>query len=81
MRILVIEDNEILSRNIVRYFSSRDIFAEIALDGRDGLYKASTKYYDAIILDLNLPSMNGIDICKALREKEKDVAIIMLTSM
>ncbi|NVP17431.1 response regulator transcription factor [Candidatus Gracilibacteria bacterium] len=81
MRILVIEDNEILSRNIVRYFSSRDIFAEIALDGRDGLYKASTKYYDAVILDLNLPSMNGIDICKALREKEKDVAIIMLTSM
>jgi len=35
MRILVIEDNEILSRNIVRYFSSRNIFAEIALDGRD----------------------------------------------
>lgn len=81
MRILVIEDNEILSRNIVRYFSSRNIFAEIALDGRDWLYKASTKYYDAVILDLNLPSMNGIDICKALREKEKDVAIIMLTSM
>ncbi|MDD3793616.1 MAG: response regulator transcription factor [Candidatus Gracilibacteria bacterium] len=81
MRILVIEDNEILSRNIVRYFSSRDIFSEVALDGRDGLYKASTRYYDAIILDLNLPSMNGIDICKTLREKEKDVAIIMLTSM
>jgi len=45
------------------------------------LYKASTKYFDAIVLDLNLPSMNGIDICKALREKEKDVSIIMLTSM
>ncbi|MDD2907261.1 MAG: response regulator transcription factor [Candidatus Gracilibacteria bacterium] len=80
MRVLVIEDNEILSRNLVRYFSVRDIFAEAALDGKDGLHKAATKYYDIIILDINLPSMNGIDICKVLREKEKDVSIIMLTS-
>lgn len=81
MRVLVIEDNEILSRNLVRYFSARDIFAEVALDWKEWLYKASTKYFDAIVLDLNLPSMNGIDICKSLREKEKDVSIIMLTSM
>lgn len=80
MRVLVIEDNEILSRNLVRYFSARDIFAEVALDWKDWLYKASTKYYDVIVLDLNLPSMNWIDICKILREKEKDVSIIMLTS-
>lgn len=80
MRVLVIEDNEILSRNLVRYFSARDIFTEAALDWKEWLYKASTKFYDVIILDLNLPSMNWIDICKALREKEKDVSIIMLTS-
>lgn len=80
MRVLVIEDNEILSRNLVRYFSARNIFAEAVLDWKEWLYKASTKFYDVIVLDLNLPSINWIDICKSLREKEKDVSIIMLTS-
>jgi DNA-binding response OmpR family regulator len=44
------------------------------------LYKASIKYYDVVILDISLPSMDWLEICKQLREKEKDVSIIMLTS-
>lgn len=80
MRILVIEDNEILNRNLVRYFASKDIFCEWSLDGEDGLYKALTKYYDVIILDINLPKKDGIEVCKTLREKGKDIGIIMLTS-
>lgn len=81
MRILVIEDNEILSRNIVRFFSTRDIFVEVALDWKEWLYKAKTKFFDAIILDINLPSISWFDICQNIRESWKDVAIIMLTSM
>lgn len=81
MKILVIEDNEILWRNIVRYFSSRDIFTDLAIDWESWLNKAMKNYYDIIILDINLPKMNGIDVCKTLREKEKDVSIIMLTSL
>jgi DNA-binding response OmpR family regulator len=55
MKVLVIEDNQILSRNLVKYLISRDIFAEASFDGEDGLYKALTKHYDIIILDINLP--------------------------
>ncbi|MFA5917145.1 MAG: response regulator transcription factor [Candidatus Gracilibacteria bacterium] len=80
MRVLVIEDNEILSRNLVRYLISRDIFAEAAMAGDDGLRKAISKYYDIVILDINLPGINGLEICKQIREREKDVSIIMLTS-
>lgn len=80
MRILVIEDNEILSRNIVRYFASRDIFAEASLSWEEWLNKAMTKYYDVIILDINLPWIDWIEILKKIREKWKDVSIIMLTS-
>lgn len=80
MRVLVIEDNEILSRNLVRYLSGRDIFAEAALDGEDGLYKALTKHYDVVVLDINLPKKDGLDVCRQIREKGKDVSIIMLTS-
>ncbi len=81
MKILVIEDNQILSRNLVRYLSSRDIFTDLSLTWDDGLNKALTKYYDLIILDINLPWINWLDICKKLREKWKDIYIIMLTSM
>ncbi len=80
MRVLVIEDNEILSRNLVRYLISRDIFAEAALVWDDWLKKAISKYYDIVILDINLPWINWLEICKQIREREKDVSIIMLTS-
>ncbi len=81
MKVLVIEDNMILWRNLVRYLSARDISADLSMDWKDWLYKASLNYYDVIILDINLPKVNWIDICKNLREKWKEVSIIMLTSM
>ncbi len=81
MKILVIEDNKILSRNIVMYLTARDIFTDLSITWYDWLKKALNKYYDLIILDINLPGINGIDICKQIREKGKDVYIIMLTSM
>ena len=80
MRVLVIEDNEILSRNLVRYLISRDIFAEAAMVGDEWLKKAISKYYDIVILDINLPWIDWLEICKQIREREKDVSIIMLTS-
>ncbi|MBB1564868.1 response regulator transcription factor [Candidatus Gracilibacteria bacterium] len=80
MKVLVVEDNEILSRNIVRYLSSREIFTEASLDGEDGLYKALTKHYDVIILDINLPKKDGLEVCKTIRDRGKEVSIIMLTS-
>jgi len=81
MRVLVVEDNTILLRNLVQYLSTRDIFAEWSLTGDDWLKKALSNYYDVIILDINLPNISWIDICTKLRERWKDVSIIMLTSL
>ncbi len=80
MKVLVVEDNEILSRNMVRYLATKDIHAELALDWEEWLRKASTKYFDIVILDINLPKKDGLTICQELREKWKEVSIIMLTS-
>ncbi len=80
MKILLIEDNEILSRNIVRFFALKNIFVDASLNWKDGFHKACLKYYDAIILDISLAEMTWIEICKQLREKEKNIPIIMLTS-
>ena len=81
MRILVIEDNTILLRNLVKFLTSRNIFAEWSVDWEEWFKKAISNYYDVIILDINLPKKDWINICRELREREKDVSIIILTSM
>ncbi len=80
MKVLIIEDNEILSRNLVRYLSLKDIQWEVSFDWKDWLHKASTHFYDVVVLDINLPILDWMEVCKILREKWKDVPIIMLTS-
>lgn len=80
MKVLVVEDNQILSRNLVKYLISRDIFTEASFDWEDWLYKALTKHYDVIILDINLPKKDWLEVCKTIRERWKDISIIMLTS-
>jgi len=80
MKILLIEDNEILARNMVRFFALKDIQIDVVFDGKEGFYKAKSNYYDCIILDISLPSMDWLEICKKLREEEKNVPIIMLTA-
>ncbi len=80
MKVLVVEDNQSLARNLVTFLSLKDIDSELSMNGRDALHKASVNYYDAIVLDINLPEIDGIEVCKALREKQKDTPIIMLTS-
>lgn len=80
MKVLIIEDNEILSRNLVRYLSLKDIQSDVSFDWVEWLHKASINFYDVVILDINLPQMDGMEVCKNIREKGKDVPIIMLTS-
>ena len=80
MKVLVVEDTQELATNLVRFLSIKGIQADISFDGKDAIHKAATKYYDAIVLDINLPEMDGLQVCRKLREKEKDTPIIMLTS-
>ena len=81
MKILIIEDTVDLASWLARYLSAKNIHSEMSFDGEDGLYKATTKYYDAIVLDINLPKKDGLQLCRELREKEKNTPVIMLTSM
>ena len=81
MKILLVEDNLILSRNITQMLIKDEIFTDVSIDWLDWLKKAMSKYYDVIILDVDLPWINGFEICKKIRESWKEVGIIMLTSM
>lgn len=80
MRALIVEDHDILWRNLETFLWLKDIETHRESDGETWLYIASTQSFDVIILDINLPNMSGIEVCQKLREKWKNVPILMLTS-
>lgn len=81
LKILVIEDNADLLANIFEYFESRGHIMDAAPDGLTGLHLAACNNYDVIILDLMLPGLGGIELCRKLRHDGKiSTPIIMLTA-
>jgi len=81
LRILVIEDNRDLATEIVDFLASGGNTVESALDGITGLHLAVVNDYDAIVLDLMLPGMDGMLLCRKLRQHAgKSTPILMLTA-
>lgn len=81
MRILVIEDHKDILANISEYFTLKGCEVVGALDGLTGLHLAVTGNFDAIILDLMLPGMDGNRVCKSIRENARQqVPVLMLTA-
>lgn len=81
MRILVIEDNEDLAANIIEFLSAREHVVDSATDGVTGLHLAVVESFDAIVLDLMLPGIDGLALCERLRgEADKQTPILMLTA-
>ncbi len=80
MNILLIEDSHDLATNLFDYFEARGYTMDMAGDGIPGLHFATTNKYDVIVLDVMLPSMDGLTMCKRLREAGKDTPVLMLTA-
>lgn len=80
MHILLIEDNIALAQTVTRYLAGQDIQSTLRTIGTDGYMEAVNNNYDVIILDIELPGMDGIEICRRLRVEGKNTPIIMLTS-
>jgi DNA-binding response OmpR family regulator len=79
-KILVIEDNKDLAQLLELHLSDLSYEVELAFDGDDGLAKFKSKDYDLIILDLMLPGLDGLEICRRIRTKPAYTPILMLTS-
>jgi DNA-binding response OmpR family regulator len=78
-RILVIDDDDRLSRMLVRYLGNAGYEVTARADGRRGLDALRAARYDAVILDLMLPDLDGLEVCRRARA-EYDVPIVMLTA-
>ncbi len=80
MRILVVEDEHKIANSIKKGLVQELFAVDLAYTGNDGFDLASTESYDLIILDLMLPGIDGIEICKRLREQQVHTPILMLTA-
>jgi DNA-binding response OmpR family regulator len=80
MRVLVVEDEKRLAVGVKRGLEAEGFAVDLALDGNEGLHRARGSTYDAIVLDLMLPGMNGYRICSTLREEGNWSPILMLTA-
>jgi DNA-binding response OmpR family regulator len=80
MRILVVEDEHKIANSIKKGLELESYAVDVAYDGEDGYGLAITEEYDVIVLDIMMPRMNGIEVCKKLRGRHNHTPILILTA-
>ncbi len=80
MKILVVEDEIELANIIKRGLEENGFMVDLAYDGKEGLFYSINYTYDAILLDINLPEMNGFEVLTNLRKEHIDLPVIILTA-
>lgn len=79
--VLIVEDNQDLAANIADYLEAKGYLVDVAMDGVTGLHLAVTQPHDVIVLDLMLPGIDGLTLCRRLRQDAQSaVPILMLTA-
>ena len=80
MRVLVVEDEQAMAASLQRGLEAEGFAVDVANDGEEGLWLAREHDYDAIVLDVMLPKMNGYKVCRTLRDEEVWTPVVMLTA-
>lgn len=80
MKLLLVEDDKEISELLVEVLAGEQYLVDLAIDGESGWDFVETCDYDLILLDVMLPKLNGVDLCRRLRAKEYQMPILMLTA-
>lgn len=80
MRILIVEDDARLADVLVRSLREQGYAVDLAPDGEKGVYQVAVNEYDAVVLDIGLPRMSGLDVAREIRRRNNPVPILMLTA-
>ena len=80
MKILLVEDEQAVAGFIKKGFESENFVIDIAYDGKTAQMFFAKNSYEAIILDVNLPFMNGFELCKLFKQQSKHIPVILLTA-
>src|SRR5438270_202777 len=80
MRLLLVEDDPRVARVVERGLAEAGYDVDVAADGAEGLARAARDGHDLIVLDVMLPVLDGLEVCRALREQGVRTPILMLTA-
>ncbi|MEZ9404532.1 response regulator transcription factor [Vibrio sp. 10N.286.48.F5] len=80
MKILVVEDEPRLGQQIIETLEGPDWVPELSQDGIDALYRATSEEWDAIVLDLGLPKLDGLTVLKGIRDENINTPVIILSA-
>jgi DNA-binding response OmpR family regulator len=78
--VLIVEDHRDIAEMVCAYLEERGFSVDYAADGHTGLRLGADNSYDAVVLDLMLPGLDGLEVCRGLREARIDVPLLMLTA-
>jgi len=80
MKVLLVEDSARLQMSVGRALRKAGYVVDISGDGEDGLWRAETTDYDAVVLDIQLPKLDGLSLLQKLRQKGKNTHVLLLTA-
>ena len=80
MRVLLVEDDDRVSGFVARGLREQSFAVDVAADGEDALFQASVNTYDVVVLDLMIPEVDGIEVCRRLRANGARMPVLMLTA-
>jgi two-component system cell cycle response regulator DivK len=80
IKVLVVEDNPLNMELVLEILNTKDYASDEATDGKEAVRKAENKAYDLILMDIELPGMDGVEAAKIIKNKNKNVPVIALTS-
>jgi two-component system copper resistance phosphate regulon response regulator CusR len=81
INILLVEDEKKIAQILAKGLSEHDYYVDIANDGVTGMELFNSNHYELVILDINLPIMNGYELCRYIRKQDEKVLIVMLTAL
>jgi two-component system, OmpR family, copper resistance phosphate regulon response regulator CusR len=81
IRILLVEDEKKIADSLKKGLSEQNYNVEVAYDGLEGKRIFESQLFDLVILDINLPALNGYSLCKKIRNRNPSVPIVMLTAL
>ncbi len=80
MKILIVEDEDTIRQQLTDFFTEQKFVVDARANAEEGFYMAQEFEYDALIVDLNLPKMQGIDLIKKIRKNDKKYPVLVLTA-
>lgn len=80
MKILIVEDEHLIANALKKGLEQEHYTVDLAFDGLEGFDLASSGDYDIVLLDLMLPKMDGLEICRQLRSQQNHIPVLMLTA-